>query len=141
MPSARIQKSTTAKMGRPNDGNDPKHLEMLRKLPCAVFGTTGKIHAHHLMRVDPASRGMGKKNDDKWAIPLSPHAHNMVHLDKRAIEMGEEAWLMSRGVRGRELAKALWACRGKDLEAYERVILRHAQDRIRLIGSHTGEAA
>jgi len=128
-------------MGRPNDGNDPKHLEMIRKLPCAVFGTTGEIHAHHLMRVDPNSRGVGKKNDDKWAIPLSPRAHNMVHLDKRAIEMGEEAWLMSRGVLGRELAKALWSCRGEELEAYERISLRHAQDRIARMRTNSGKDA
>ena len=75
-------------------------------------------------------KGMGRKNEDRWAIPLCSIPGGC--HDKAHAAGDDEAWLASRGVDGRSVATALWAARG-DLKAMERIVFRSFQGRIELV--------
>lgn len=54
-------------------GEDPKHLERLRAMPCALgCGHPGPSDAHHSTH----NRGMGQRAHDHEAFPLC-HRHHM----------------------------------------------------------------
>lgn len=123
MPSPRIARTVAAAVRQPREGMSPSHLAMVRDLTCCVCGSGLNIHAHHLLRADPNSRGMGMKNADRWAIPLCQRDHDALHQHG-----GEEEFLMEHGIDGRALAAALWAERG-DVDGMRRVAFRFAQTR------------
>lgn len=140
MPVARIPRSLPIHVHKTRDGNSDAHLKAIRLLPCAAYGTAGPSDPHHLMRVDTGRRGTGFRNADRWAIPLSRKAHDELHTGKEAIQLGEEAWLASKGVMGRELALALWACRDGEQADYDRIMSRHFQEqRLRRLTTGRGE--
>lgn len=126
----RIDRPSPAHMDKSRPGDSERHLTLVRQLPCAVTGISGPSDPHHLMRAVPVEhrkRGKSVTNEDRWTIPLSRAVHRQLHDDKR---QDDELFLMERGVDARRLAQALWDVRDEGLEAYERVILRHAQDRL-----------
>jgi len=80
---------------------DRKHLEFVSKMPCCCCGMLG-VQVHHLLRADP-KRGMGRKADDKFAVPLCPRHHRELHSDGN-----EERFLRAHNVNGKQLAEILW---------------------------------
>lgn len=121
----RIPHPTFAKMGRVRD-NDRNHLDMLALLPDAIFGTYDDVHGHHPRHaVDHLPTGTGRRADDRHAVPLGHRSHfEGVHKDG-----DEQAYFEHHGFDWRDLSKALWACRGQDLAAYEYVMFKHLQAR------------
>lgn len=133
--NARIPRDPVPRMGRTREGDSPKYILLIKQLPCAVYSFYPPSDPHHLMRVTATSRGASMRNEDRWAIPLSRKAHDELHAYKLGTE---EDYLASKGVLGRELAAALWACRDEGLDAMQRVMFRHSQDRSRrLTPTHT----
>lgn len=99
----------------------PDHLRMVRDLPCVVTGRLDGVEAHHLCE-GMDGRGMGRRAEDRWTVPL----HRDVHAAAHATGI-PETWLMERfGIDARALAEALWRCRG-DAAGMERVVLRARQ--------------
>jgi len=106
----------------------PDHLELVKKLPCAVSGCSIQpVDPHHLMKPEGEFRG-GMKAEDRYTIPLCRDHHttgrDAVHKKGTADYEGylTKTW----GILGRELADALWAVRG-DLDAMQRVVFRARQ--------------
>lgn len=77
--------------------SDKKHLKFIDSLICVCCANPNPTH-HHLLRVHSkylnavegeesflipktGGRGMGKKNPDRFAIPLCPRCHAMLHAD------------------------------------------------------------
>lgn len=120
----RIPKGPPQPVRKAREGNDAKHLAMIRLLPCVLCGQQGITQAHHLLRTgDPTQRGTGRKPADKFCIPLCVHHHTALHA-----KGDEEAFLMETyGVDGRALAAALWAERG-NLDGMDRVEFRFRQE-------------
>lgn len=53
-------------------GEDPKHLERLRAMPCALCDAPGPSDAHHAT----FNRGLSQRGHDHEAFPLC-HRHHM----------------------------------------------------------------
>lgn len=123
MPAPRISRSVPIGIRTTREGMSAAHLANVRDLPCCICGSDHGVQAHHLLRAEPGSRGMGMKNADRWAIPLCQRDHDALHQHG-----GEEEFLMEHGVDGRAVASALWSERG-DIEAMRRVMFRQTQMR------------
>ncbi len=58
-------------------GEDPKHLDFIRALPCII--TDGSAVPAHVRFADArfgkTEPGKGKKPHDKWTVPLCPWRH------------------------------------------------------------------
>ena len=80
-----------------------QHLAFVRSLPCCVTGQV-PAEAHHLLRADGLPKGVGRKNYDRWTIPLHWTAHRAVHAHGN-----DEEWLAEHGIDGRALAERLWS--------------------------------
>ena len=122
----RIARSVPQSVRQPRPGDSRAHLAVIRSLPCVVCGGPGG-DPHHLLRVhDGAPKGVGRRNEDKHAVPACRACHNALHAAGN-----DEAYLAERGIDGRALAAALWACRLKtDIEAaMRRVVFRAKQGR------------
>ena len=93
------------------------HLRFVRQLPCCVCGRGGGVDPHHL-RGYQLGRGMGKKSDDKWVVPLCRNHHNEVHTvgTKKELEWFEEYGCPY------SLATQLWDNTG-DISAMKRVVI------------------
>jgi hypothetical protein len=122
MPLASRNKKVVVRAApKKREGDSPKHLDFVRSLPCVVCGFVAI--AHHLNRsVDGLPKGKGRKNTDRWAIPLCTLHHNG-QKDSVHGHGDDEAWLAMRGIQARDLAAALWRVSG-DLEAGERIVYR-----------------
>lgn len=134
---ARMLRPDIGHMDKSRPGDSEPHLKQVRLLPCAVTGAPGPNHPHHLMRAVPVKhrkRGQSVTNEDRWTIPLCLEVHRQLHDDKR---QDDELFLIERGVDGRRLAQALWDVREDGPDGYERVSMRHAQERM----MKTGRAA
>ena len=94
---------------------DPKHLRMVRQLPCCLSLHTHGVEAHHLLRVPGHEKCMGRKSGDNWCIPLRCDLHRKLH-DGRD---DERVFLANYDMNGVELAKQLWALTEQGLEADE----------------------
>lgn len=117
---SRIPKAMPQHVKPKRDGMDAKHLDNVRGLPCIACGWMRHVmHAHHLLRAE--GRGLSRKTADKWAVPLCPACHVLLHAAG-----DEEAWLTERGIDGRAVASALWAVRG-DPEGMQRIVMRWRQ--------------
>ena len=66
---------------RPKEKSAPQFLQWLRGRRCACGGNYadcgGKIEAAHVP--DPATKGIGTKSSDRYAIPLSHWCHSLQH--------------------------------------------------------------
>lgn len=126
----RIDRASPAHMDKSRPGDSELHLKQIRLLPCAVTGRPGPSHPHHLMRAVPVKhrkRGQSVTNEDRWTIPLCHEIHRQLHDDKR---QDDELFLIERGVDARRMAQALWDVRDDGPDGYERVSMRHTQDRL-----------
>lgn len=121
-PSVRQRKQRrSGEWRKTRPGNDPSHLELIRKLPCCICLTRKEVQAHHLYC--SGERGMGLKSPDRYAVPLCaiPHHDEVGRIGSR----NEEEWFQKKGgFDCLELAAALWANRG-DIEAMFRVLMAH----------------
>jgi len=118
----RAKKKPSAQQRR--EGNDRKHLEFLRRLPCCVTLKMPAGSVHHL-KSGPAKkeRGVGMKATDRWGVPLSEGAHifGVELLGSR----NELAWFKANGIADPYgLAEALWHARG-DLGRMTAIVLAH----------------
>jgi hypothetical protein len=126
--AARIARTVVRSVREPREGMSTSYLKDIRSLPCIVCGRQAE-HAHHLMRVGmEGDRGMGRKNSDRWCLPLCAEHHDERFPDSihRAFPGGEEAWLAWKQIDGRGLAVVLWSHRGA-VESMRRVIVRSLQ--------------
>lgn len=121
MPAPRIPRTVHRPAKQPRPGDSAAHVAMVRQLPCVVCGKR-PVEAHHLLRVgDQLPKGMSRKNEDRWCVPLCAAHHHDLHWHG-----DEEAFLVDYNVDGRALARALWANRG-DQDAMERVVFNTLQ--------------
>jgi hypothetical protein len=71
--------SKTPKRGPRERKENPRFLAWLRKLPCIVTHTRHEVEAAHIRFSDDAWKktnpGVGRKPDDRWALPLSATMH------------------------------------------------------------------
>lgn len=69
-------------------------LDFLRGLPCAVSG--GPAEAAHLRMASPRhgkpQTGAGRRPDDRWAVPLSPHWHRLSEESQHAFGSETVFW-------------------------------------------------
>lgn len=131
---SRINKSSLAvglpqHVRKPDERKDTSYIAVVRLMPCLICGRPGGI-AHHLMRVEPNSRGVAFKNADRWALPLCVEHHDEQFPDSihRFYPGGEEAWLARKGIDGREIARALYMHRN-DEKRMRRVVERSLLER------------
>ena len=84
-------------------GDSPAHLRLIRQLPCCVCGNHPS-DPHHLKRgVSTTPTGVGRKNEDRWAVPLCRACHEAAHRHGN-----DQDWLWLKRVDGIALAKDLW---------------------------------
>lgn len=87
-----------------------KHLEWIRKLPCAVTGARGTTEAAHVRMASPRhakpETGMQQRPDDRWVVPLSAKAHRGPGGQH---DHDEAQWWAKHGIDPIELACALWS--------------------------------
>lgn len=118
--TARISRNIPSRQRMPRPGDSKAHLAFVRSLPCCVCG--GPAEAHHLLRAGDGPKGMGRKNLDKFALPLCFSDHRG-GKDSAHGHGDDEEWLASKGIDGRALAASLWRVSG-DYEAGLRIVER-----------------
>tara|TARA_Y100000310_G_C20430049_1_gene691028 strand:+ start:423 stop:716 length:294 start_codon:yes stop_codon:yes gene_type:complete len=86
-------------------------LRFIASLSCCACGGRGGVVPHHLLRVGDRPKGMGRKNEDRWTIPMCFRCHAVLHA-----RGDEAAYLDEHGIAGPDLAGQLWRETG-DYEA------------------------
>lgn len=104
----RIARTVPRSVRQERPGDSAKHLSLVRQMPCCVPGCGSGGDAHHLLRIGGLPKGVGRKNEDCWAIPVCRKHHDAAHAAGN-----DEAWFAGQGIQARDLAKALWKCRNK----------------------------
>ena len=90
----------------PKEPPDRTHLSNVAKLPCMVC-CQGPTVAHHLLRVPGGTRGTGKRNSDRWVVPLCAKCHRALHDNGNEVK-----WFKSHGIDYQmDLARDLWRVR------------------------------
>ena len=122
----RIARTVPRSVAAKRPGDSAQHLRLVRGLPCCVTGCRSRAEPHHLLRIGGLPKGTGRKNEDRWVVPVCRKHHDAAHAAGN-----DEAWFAGQGVQARDLAIALWACRLKDdfEEAMFRVVFRAKQGR------------
>ena len=117
----RIARTVPRSVAVKRPGDSAQHLALVRKLPCCVPGCGSQGEPHHLLRIGGLPKGAGRKNEDRWVVPVCRKHHDAAHAAGN-----DEAWFAGQGVQARDLANALWACRLKDdpETAMQRVVAR-----------------
>jgi hypothetical protein len=85
------------------------HLAWIHELPCLITGKMG-VEAAHISYASKIwakpDRGMGRKADDRWTVPLCTNAHAEQHA------MGERAFWKKYGIDPLVVACRLWEASG-----------------------------
>lgn len=120
----RIARTVPVSVRSKRPGDDAKHLERIRQLPCVIPGCGSGGDAHHLLRIGGLPKGTGRKNEDRWAVSVCRTHHDAAHAAGN-----DEAWFAGQGIQARDLAEALWKCRLKPdpLSSMQRVVYRAKQ--------------
>lgn len=114
----RIPKVMSKHARKKREGMSRQHLTWIKTLPCCVcLGRTRDPH-HLLENVDGLPKGVGRKNADKWAIPVCRLDHDQAHAAGN-----DEVYFRKRDIDARSLAQALWRVSG-DTEAGLRLVYR-----------------
>lgn len=123
-----IRKPSTAFSLQPTGKNsgrieDKDYLTWIRQFPCAVSGMS-PVEAAHVSFAAPQygklGRGLGRKETDYWALPLSPEQHRLQH------SMGEQKYWQLTGVDPCVVALALRAAYHDGNDERARLILEHS---------------
>lgn len=130
-PAREARKRVRKAVGKGDRGRerDPAHLAFIRRLPCVATWvrsgvlTYGCQAAHVRMVRDGKPGGMGVKPGDRWAVPLTPEAH-----DEQTNRGGERGFWSALGVDPIELAQRLYAVSG-DEDAAVKIIRDIRSDR------------
>lgn len=122
--SPRITRTVPRSVRSERPGDSAKHLSLVRHLPCCVPGCGGGGDAHHLLRIGGLPKGTGRKNEDRWAVPVCRTHHDAAHAAGN-----DEAYFAGQGIQARDLAEALWKCRMKPdpEQSMARVVMRAKQ--------------
>jgi hypothetical protein len=88
---------------------DPKYIEYIRSLPCTVCQSEEFVIAHHVLR--GVFRGMGRKADDRYTIPLCHFCHHKLHMEGNETEFLAERNLPP----AKEIADKIWEERCQSL--------------------------
>ena len=115
---ARIQRDVLRPKKEPRPGDGRTHIVWLKSLPCVVCGLRADDPHHLLGNLDGLPKGMGRKNEDRWAIPVCRRHHAAAHAAGN-----DEAWFTEQGVDARAMAASLWRNSGDD-DAGERLVYR-----------------
>ena len=90
---------------------DPKHLRMVRQLPCCLTWRTYGVEVHHLLRT--GEHAMGRRSGDNWAIPLANFLHRQLHDGP----MDEQEFLAKHGLdNSLKVANRLYMLTERDLK-------------------------
>ncbi len=103
---------------RKREGDSRDHLDFIKSLPCLVCGSRHNVDPHHLLKADDLPKGMGRRNLDRYAIPLCRRDHDALHA-----KGDEAAYFASKQIDYRSIPGFLWAISG-DQEQGERIIRR-----------------
>jgi hypothetical protein len=105
---------------RPRKHN-PKHLEFVRQLPCAVCGDPTSTEAAHVrsahLKYGKRPTGMGEKPDDRWTVPLCGAHHREQH------SMNEMEFWRREGIDPFTLAMSLEGVTGEEATALNIIAL------------------
>lgn len=78
------------------------HLAFIRTLPCMITGKSPVEAAHvsfTLAIAGKADKGVGKKSDDVYTVPLAPH----IHAEQHAHPKGEVGFWAEHGLTKEQL--------------------------------------
>ena len=118
----------SAQLRRP--GNDPAHLDLIRRMQCTLCTALSRIDPHHLKSAAAArERAFGRRSTDRWALPLCRFHHDEV---ERAGARGEQAYFAKSGIDPCVLAVALFNSTG-DLSRMGMILMAHKQLAIRTL--------
>lgn len=102
-------------------GKSSAYLDAIRRLPCVLSGRPAE--AAHIRYADALHgkevTGMGRKPDDKWALPLAPELHRMMTGCQH--DSAEREWWVQFKIDPLAVCKQLW---NKDRIHMERTIIR-----------------
>ncbi len=133
----RISRTVPRSVRQERPGDSAKHLSLVRQLPCCVPGCGSQVsEPHHLLgALDGRPKGMGRRNEDRWLLPLcfKHHRRTVSATDCAHGDHGDdECWLAEKGIQARDLAESLWKCRLKPdpEQSMARVVMRAKQVRV-----------
>lgn len=115
--------------GQRREGNDKKHLDFIRSLPCCVCMSHGPSDPHHLKggpASGPGERCMFRRSTDQWAVPVCRVHHEVVQPVHGQSERSLFRELGIHDVYG--MASALFKAPKKDPEAGRRIILANRRE-------------
>lgn len=112
---------------------DERHLDRIRQLPCLVCGKEPAEAAHVRYASSQHNKpvtGLGRKPDDKWAVPLCPDCHRNGQGSQHT--RGERAFWEEKGIDPLGIAEHLYSAGNTyaDVDALEIMekIVRSAQN-------------
>lgn len=102
-------------------GRDPAYLALVRDLPCLHCGMEPSEAAHVRMASAAFGKasGLGKKPDDRWALPLCSADHRLLATSQH--QRGEQQFWADLGISPLIVCEQLYAQRG-DLVAMRAVV-------------------
>lgn len=118
---ARIARSIPVPKREPRPGDSKAHLRWLKTLSCVVCGRPADDPHHLLGNMDGQPKGMSRKNEDRYALPVCRRDHDTAHAAG-----DDEAWFTAQGIDARSVAAALWRASGDD-QVGERIVFRARQ--------------
>ena len=131
-PGALLKRITVAAPRRdfrePSKGGDKAHLEQVRQLPCLKCGMEGceACHVRFASAAYGKASGLGKKPEDRWAVPLCAGDHRLAKDAQH--NRNEQAFWAELDINPLAGATALWNCRG-DYVAMHMVVVKAIADR------------
>ena len=93
--------------GRAPRERDEAHLEAIRQCPCLACGIDPAGEAAHIRMTRPGkpNAGVGRKPDDRWAVPLCRDCHRDGPTAQHRV--GEEAFWIVTGLNPVRIAESL----------------------------------
>ncbi len=108
---------------------DPEYLAAVRQCPCLSCGMDPAYEAAHVRFASGAhgkASGMGKKPEDRWALPLCPDDHRLFRTSQHY--QGEVQFWAKLNINPLIVCDRLYAQRG-DLVAMRAVVIRAISER------------
>ena len=129
-PGALLKRLTgIARVRQVETGSHPVYLALVRQCPCLHCGMDPAYEAAHLRMASGAhgkASGLGKKPDDRWALPLCPEHHRLANAAQH--HRAEYLFWHELGINPLLTAERLWEKRG-DLVAMRAVVFTAIAER------------